>query len=390
MFPLYDHRGNNIGFSGRILDDNDNMAKYVNTRETAVYHKGSVFFGLNSSKESIKKENRALIMEGEFDVISCFQEGITNTVAVKGTALTVEQVNLLARFAQKITLCFDEDKAGQDAIKRSLPILEKKGLTTTVLITPDGKDADESIKHNPTAFKIAVKHDINIYDYLFDQVMKRYDQYTVEGKKNIGDELLPVFHNIENEIVKEHHLRKLSNELSISYEALVREMERIEKKEIIKKDIVIAKVTKPKTERFEDYLLSLIVQYPNPDFLAANIEEILAVYEFATPAYKKILDRIIVYGKAHQQFDVKEFLRALPQELLPAFDICFVTPLPTFTDDNHYQREVKKTAQELQTTFLRTKIKALGEEIQKKEKIGGEEEIETLQKQLQQYVTLLK
>lgn len=389
MFPLFDHRGNNIGFSGRVLNDHEKTAKYINTRETLIYHKGSVFFGLNASKDAIKRENRAIIMEGEFDVISCFQEGITNTVAVKGTALTQDQVNLLARFAQKISLCFDGDKAGQDAIKRSLPILEKKGLTTTVIVTPDGKDADESIKHNPTAFKIAAKHDVDVYEYLFEQTIKQYDPNTAEGKRHIGDELLPLFNGIQNEIIKEHHLRNLSRALDISQDTLVREMNRLSKKEIIKQDVVLPKVQKSGEEIREDYLLSLIVQYPKPDMLINALTSLLSSYEFKTQAYKKILDKISVYGQTHETFDVTEFLRALPQELLPLFDVCYITPLPKFEEDAQYIAEVKKTAKDLFATFLHVKIKELGEEIDKKEKSGTEEEVTALQTQLQKLVELL-
>ncbi|MGH7245370.1 MAG: DNA primase, partial [Candidatus Levyibacteriota bacterium] len=122
MFPLFDHRDNIIGFSGRILEDNEKTSKYINTRDTLAYHKGMTFFGLNSAKQAIKKEQNAILMEGEFDVISSFQEGITNAVAVKGTALTQDQVSLLARFTPMISLCFDTDSAGQEAFKRSLPL----------------------------------------------------------------------------------------------------------------------------------------------------------------------------------------------------------------------------------------------------------------------------
>src|SRR5581483_10477767 len=99
MFPLFDHRDNIIGFSGRTLDESSTSSKYVNTRETLVYHKGDVFFGLNSAKDEIKKEQTAIIMEGEFDVISAFMEGVGNAIAVKGTSLTENQVQLISRFA---------------------------------------------------------------------------------------------------------------------------------------------------------------------------------------------------------------------------------------------------------------------------------------------------
>jgi DNA primase len=225
MFPLFDHRDNIMGFSGRILTAESTGPKYINTRETLVYHKGDMFFGLNMTKEAIKKENQALLVEGEFDVLSCFQNGVPNVVAVKGTALTERQVALLGRFAQKITVCFDGDRAGQEAIKRSLPIIEKKGLNTTVVVIPGGKDPDESIKNDPTAFKIAVKNDIGIYDYLLSSTLKNYDKASLEGKQKISEDLLPLFSSIQNEIIKEHYLKKVSTELDTTYERILLELE---------------------------------------------------------------------------------------------------------------------------------------------------------------------
>ncbi|MCL5432485.1 MAG: DNA primase, partial [Patescibacteria group bacterium] len=162
IFPLFDHRDNVIGFSGRVLEDQSAQisSKYINTRETLVYHKGDVFFGLNVAKDEIKKQGRVIVMEGELDVISSVQEGIKNVIAVKGTALTENQAQLISRFAGKVSLCFDRDKAGIDAVKRSVPVLEKKGLTITVVQVPNGKDPDESIKENAFEFKNAMKNDI--------------------------------------------------------------------------------------------------------------------------------------------------------------------------------------------------------------------------------------
>ncbi len=108
MFPLFDHRDNVVGFSGRAIEDPPagGGGKYINTRDTIVYHKGSMFFGLNSAKDNIKKMDKAIIVEGELDVISCFSIGATNVVAVKGTALTENQVALISRFTNNICLCF--------------------------------------------------------------------------------------------------------------------------------------------------------------------------------------------------------------------------------------------------------------------------------------------
>jgi len=221
MFPLYDHRDNVVGFSGRILAEDASGPKYINTRETIAYHKGDLVYGLHITKEAIRKQNQAILVEGEFDVIACYKYGVSNVVAVKGTALTENQVNLLSRFTQKITVCFDGDSAGQEAIHRSLPIIEKKGLTTTVLIIPGGKDPDESLKNNELAFKRAAKHDENVYQYLLDYAMQKYGTDTIEGMKKITDDVLPIYANIQNEIIKEHFLKKLSVALDTTLESIL-------------------------------------------------------------------------------------------------------------------------------------------------------------------------
>ncbi len=244
MFPLFDHRGNVVGFSGRAIEEPYSGGKYINTRETIVYHKGSIFFGLNTAKEEIKKLDKAVIVEGELDVISCFSVGIKNVVAVKGTALTENQVTLMARFTNNICLCFDKDDAGYEATKRSLSSLEKKGMNITTCIFENGKDTDESIKNDPIAFKKSMKKDIPVYDFIFSKTFSSFEKDKVYGKRKIASELLPIFTRISNEIVKEHYLKKLSLELGVSLEALAKEIEKIEKKEIVREDIFVSKKDK--------------------------------------------------------------------------------------------------------------------------------------------------
>src|SRR3990172_8093403 len=118
IFPIIDHRGNTIAFSGRQLTESNLSGKYVNTRETPVYIKGDTVYGLNLARDGIKKEGRVIIVEGEFDVITAHKQGIPNIIAVKGTALTENQDRLLKRFAPKFALCFDTDPAGTEAQRR--------------------------------------------------------------------------------------------------------------------------------------------------------------------------------------------------------------------------------------------------------------------------------
>lgn len=390
MFPLYDHRGNIIGFSGRVLDKEAKTSKYINTKETIIYHKGSVFFGLNSSKESIKKANQAIIMEGEFDVIAAFQEGITNCVAIKGTAFTIDQAKLISRFAKIITMCLDSDSAGQEAMKRSLPILEKEGLTTTMIVIPDGKDPDEAIKTDPISFKKAIKADRPAYEVILEQLLTEEDVKTIGGKKHIADVLLPLFANISNEIVKEHFLKMLSQAIGSSVETLTREMERQQKQLIVKQQVVIAPAQKrPREAVLEEYLTALILQHSQPVRAVGMIDE-LASYVWFTPAYQKIMEHIKKFVGKEEIFTPQTLLAGLPQELVETFDRCFLLPLPEFPTSEDRDREIALVTKELADLGLRRSIKELNEAIEVREKEGKEDDLPLLQGQLSELLKKMK
>lgn len=390
MFPLYDHRGNIVGFSGRVLDEKQAGPKYINTRDTVIYHKGSTLYGLHITKDDIKKKEKAIVVEGEFDVMSCFQYGIANVVAVKGTALTENQVGLLSRFTKKIALCFDEDSAGQDAIKRSLPIIEEKGITTTVIITPDGKDPDESLKKNEGSFKNAVGNDVNIYDFLLLRTLSKYNKKSAEGKQYITEELLPYFLHIENEIVKEHYLRKLSGEIDTSYESILRQTEKLQRKEKeITRPLAQKQKKKERRELLEEYIIALVVQHENILTAITKVKDVLKDFTFSIPAYQKIIEQLFVQ-ESSEVFDMKEFFASLPSELLHMYDTCFLLPLPKFENNEHYIVEIKKTGYELKILDLRDKIKKVGEKMNQKESDEESQELQILQQEFTRLVEALQ
>lgn len=390
IFPLIDHRDNILGFSGRVLDAAAVQAKYINTKDTLAYHKRDHFFGLNITKEAIKKENQALLVEGEFDVLSCFQHGISNVVAVKGTALTDRQVALLSRYAQKVTICFDGDPAGKDAIKRSLPIIEKKGLMTTVVVIGGAKDPDEALKTNEGEFKKAVKHDIGIYDYLLSQAITTYDPTTPEGKKRIADELLLIFASIENEIVKEHYLRMLSRALDTSYESIIREIGRHEKKDVMRVEQMIKKDKKTREELLEEYLVALILQSESPKIASETTLGYLSKALGKERAYQKILSQMMNYFTEHDRFDSKLFGDGLSKELLPAYDTCLLFPLPSFDNPEKQMQEIQKIAAQLRELYVKQRMKALAQAIDKNEKEANEEAVQRLRNEYSTLVSLLK
>lgn len=392
MFPLFDHLDTIVGFSGRVFDGMDAFGpKYVNTRETTIYHKGKGFFGLQVAKQHIKKENAVLIMEGEFDVISAFKEGFANSVAIKGTALTDDQVKLLSRFAQKVILCLDQDSAGQDAIRRSIIPLEKYKMSVTVVATPEGKDPDEILQKDPVIFKKALKENLGLYDFLQTKALQTYDSTSVEGKKKIADALLPLFSHIENEIVKEHYLRKLSISLDTSYDSITKQVAKITKIEGIRRvdEKPVVQEKRSRREVVEEYLLAVLLQSVSEAKTVHRVEELLQAYPFIAPSLGKIFTRFTTWAKQQSEIQGKYFANTLPEELASSCTVLYLLPLPLFNQEKTPEKEAQKMAKELVNLFVRAQIKELREKIKELEVQGSDEEIAKLQQKMSSYIVQL-
>ena len=147
IFPIYDYRtGEIIAFSGRLLKNAEGAAKYLNSPETPLFRKGNVLFGLHKSKRALIEANCAVVCEGQLDLISLFETGITNVVAPQGTAFTENQARVLKRFVNEVILCFDADAAGQKAAERSLDALLQNDLIVRVAEMPAGEDPDSLVR----------------------------------------------------------------------------------------------------------------------------------------------------------------------------------------------------------------------------------------------------
>jgi len=390
MFPLIDHRDNVVGFAGRVLDK-EAPSKYINTKETLVYHKGEHVFGLNITKDAIRREKQVILVEGEFDVMSCFEHGIANVVAIKGTALTENQVNLLSRFAGKVIFCFDDDKAGLEAIKRSLVIVEKKNLTPTVITIPEGKDPDEALKKSPGVFKKAVKEEAPAYDFLLSKLISENNIKTADGKKTVSSEFLSYIFSIQNEIVKEHYLRRLSAEVDTSYESIAKELSRITEKQSAKQVVEVIKKKRPREEVLEEYLLALIIQSEKPKEALQTSVKFLSEAMSKERAYQKILAHLLSHFEKVDHFDGKQFGNNLPEELLTSFNTSSLFPIPHFENQEKLLYEVEKIALQLRKFYLHKKLKELSLEIKEREESGdAAEEVESLRKKYSELTSKLE
>lgn len=376
IFPIQDAQGNIIAFSGRALKE-EALPKYINTKETPVYIKGDSLFGLYQAKESIRKSNSAILMEGEFDAISSFKEGITNAIAVKGTALTENQIRLIKRFANKIIFCFDTDPAGTEAQRRSIAMIQKEGLTASVVVPPQGKDPDEILKENPLLFKKALKNEINIYDFIIESAKEDKDPSTVEGKKHILSRTLPYLIDIDNEIIKEHYLKKLANLIDASYESVLKESFKI-KSPKVEEEPVKKKEIKDRQSLLEDHLLTLILQSQNPKDAVATATKSLDNISLLTPHAKVIFDTLKEYFITSDALAVSEVNKLLHPSIIPTFDLYFLKPIPNFENNKNQLQEIEKTAINVKHSIVKKLLNDLALKIKEAEKLKDEEELQKL------------
>ncbi len=376
IFPIQDSRGNIVAFSGRGLTDQA-IPKYINTKETPVYIKGDTLFGLFQAKDTIKKEGKAIVMEGEFDVITSFKEGVTNAVAVKGTALTENQIRLLKRFAQKFVFCFDTDTAGAEAQRRSISLITQEGINASVVVPPEGKDADELLRENPVLFKKALKNEKNIYDFIIESATQDYDPNTVEGKKHILSRTLSYLSDIDNEIIKEHYLKKLAELLDTSYESVVKEVEKTKKPVVVEQ--AKAPVTKkPQLELLNDHLLTLILQSPNPKEAVVIATSIIDGVELTTPHAREIFEILKTYFATSEELNVAEITKLMHGDLIPHFDFYFLAPSYQSPTDETYTHDLEKVAKSIKQLSIKEKLGTLSEKMKKEEKEGNEEKLQEL------------
>jgi DNA primase len=221
MIPLQDATGRVIGFTARLLEDDPNAPKYINTPQTLLYDKSRHVFGLHLAKEALRKCKYAVIAEGNLDVIASHQAAVRQVVATAGTALTEYQLKALSRFTPDIRLSFDADTAGLNATERSIPIASKVGVSLSIITIPSGKDPDELIKQDPAKWQEIIEKPQYALDWLIARYQKQLDISSAQGKRQFSDIILNVVRGLTDQVEQEHYLEKLGKLIGVSREALL-------------------------------------------------------------------------------------------------------------------------------------------------------------------------
>lgn len=386
VFPLRDHRGNFVGFAGRTIGVWDAKTsfgpKYLNTPETPIYQKGNLLYGLEITRQEIKTKNQVIIVEGELDLISSYQAGIANVVAIKGSVLTEFQAKLLKRFTENLALSLDMDVAGDKATWRGIEIAEKEGLSVKVVRLPEGKDPDELARKDPQALLAAIGQAVPAYDFFLDSTFSRFDVLTGEGKKKIGQEVLPVIARISDDLMKAHYVQKLAQKLDLPQEAVLRQMEKmapeIGSKETAR-NLALEKKEDSRREILENYLCSLAFQKNQTEKLKEEKIKVL----IKSPALLKILDFL---EKGKGKFKSEVFAQNLPSELVEIFNRFYLTDFgEKLEDDNWWGKEFETIIFELQKEVLKEKIEGVSKMIKEAESQKETEKLTALEKEFKIY-----
>ena len=253
MFPIIDVRGNVIGFGGRIMKNDPNAAKYLNSPETMIFNKRKNLFALNLAKKS--KLGYLILVEGYMDAIALHQYGFDCAVASLGTALTEDGAALLSRYTDQVVLIYDGDNAGQNATKRAIPILEKAGLQVKVLQMRDAKDPDEFLKKfGADRFKLLLEESSNRIEYQLNAILKKYDLREDDQKVKYLQESAELICTLPGAVQREVYGGRVAEAAKVSMEAMKLEIQRAykrrqnrEKKQQEKIDLAPARKLQPKS-----------------------------------------------------------------------------------------------------------------------------------------------
>ncbi len=312
IFPISDSEGRIVGFGGRVLNDTDSRPKYLNSPETLVYKKGNILYGLNITKDSIRKSKEAFLVEGYFDLITAYQHGIKNIIATSGTALTEDHARLLRRYTETVTLVFDGDEAGRNASNRGGIVLLNGGVKVKVIPLPPGNDPDSFIREKKGEGFLNIAGESKTFmEYIINKAVTESDLKSLEGRIGCINSVLPFLSIINSSIEKSIYLSLIAERTGVSEKAIMDEMNKDKVKVKAEKNYVSASTaTFNKAERILVQLMLLDNK---------NIEKIkkhISVDDFKDNDLSKISSVLFTLSESNDIITVSYIMDMLSEDRL--------------------------------------------------------------------------
>ncbi len=367
IFPIQDVHGYVVGFTGRALNS-EVQAKYINTPEGPIYHKGRILYGLDKAKQAIRKADYAIVVEGNMDVITAHQAGYKNVVACSGTALTKEQIQLVKRYSNNVALCFDSDEAGQTASKRSIDLLIEEEMNVKIIELVSGKDPDECINNNINDWKKSLQQAKLVMQYYFDKSLTEENLMDISKKTIITKKLLHEISKHLNKIEQDHWLKKLAQILQVDVRLLWDSMPQTSNnyksvKPVEKSMVTEAIKASNKDDKPVESILTILLGYP--DLINYAIEN-LWPENINNKELQDVYKKIILYynnnDKDLSRKTIAKFLESedlsITQDYLNSLILNIEQEYPDFTREQ-FQEELMQLIKSCKINFLNEKINQL-------------------------------
>jgi len=312
MFPIFDLQGRVIGFGGRVLSEE--LPKYVNSPETALFNKSRCLYGLNLTKEHLRGKEYIIVVEGYMDNITLYRAGIRNTVATLGTALTSEHARMLKRYVSTIVIIYDADQAGENASLRGLDILIEEGLRVRIVRLPEGSDPDSYlISKGKEGFERKIKQSQDLFDYKLDFLMAKYGTDKLEEQAEIIAEMLPTIARVDNAVLRSGYVHQLAKRLSVNENSILLELKKVKDKNfsysrpLIKQELNSKIAINPE----ERIIVQLMLEDPD---LASSIKDDLILEDFENPELKEIIAVIFKLIAENKPFGPSQIINYLKED----------------------------------------------------------------------------
>ncbi len=359
MFPIWNQRGDTVGFGGRILGEGD--PKYLNSPETILFTKSHVLYGLNFAGPAIRKANRAVLLEGYMDVIGCHQAGVEYTVAPLGTSFTNEHARLLKRYTQNVIVLFDPDEAGLKAALRGALILTEEGLFVKVASLPDGLDPDEYIiKYGKENFEKILDNAQELIAFALERQLALHPAaLSAQDKTEIVTELTQIMAKQPDAIVRREWAKFVAERLMIDEQLVLQRLARTQKAASFSGRFqapqaeVVNVATVHRAPAAEENLLSWILKSPQHSVLCSQ----LTADDFSSPALWQVFQAII---KTHMGNPQAEDITELTAQALPGQKNEIVKlALLSVPDDFDPARDIAACAAKLEQAGIQKKLQAV-------------------------------
>ena len=305
-FPLWDKDGNIVGFSARVYRGEKDVSKYMNSRESKLFKKGETLYNYHNAKDDAKREKKIILVEGFMDAIRVASVGFTNVVALQGTAMTKDQIELLKKLRVEVVLCLDNDNAGLIATLNNGEELEKNNVPISVIRLSGEKDPDEYVVANGAkAFEDNLNHTLTYFEFKMNYLKNNKDLNKVEDQSEYIKEVLSNLALKDDPILREVTLNSLSKEYNVDVSVLKSQLDNIKplSKPVVKEEPVIEKVKKDAYLKAVEKVL----------YFMMNGVEYIDVYQkklgyFADQIYREIANEIVYYADAHDEISVADFI----------------------------------------------------------------------------------